>query len=90
MYLLLIAFCVVLTIIVLFPNGVKLNSYIDAVIVPTDQGDTGQTIFDYTDQVMGIKGIMKNGTRIVGYTNLTGLATFTAYQVVSDNTTIPL
>lgn len=90
MYILLIAFCVGLTILVLFPNGVKLNSYIDVVVVPTDQGDTGQTLFDHTDQVMGIKGIRKNGTRIVGYTNLTGLATFTAYQVVSDNTTVPL
>lgn len=90
MYLLVIAACIVLSIFVLFPNGVELNSSIDVVVVPVDNGDTGQSIFDYTDQPIGFKGLRRNGIRILGYTNLTGMLTLNAYLVGSDNTKLPL
>ncbi len=66
-----------------------MNSEINVVVVPNDNGDTGQTLFDHTTQVIGIKGLKKVGT-VLTSVNLTGLATFKAYQVSSDNTSFPL
>lgn len=49
MYLILVAMCVMLTILVIFPNGVELNSELNVIMIPHDSGESEQTLFDHTD-----------------------------------------
>ena len=88
-HLMLILICLSLTQTIIYPDGVKFNSEITQTKIAKDYGDTGQTLFDHTKQPIGFKGLKKNGTKIIP-ANLTGLATFYAYQMNSDNTSVPL
>lgn len=89
MHLFLIAICLGLTISIIYPNGIEFNSEITQTKITKDYGDTGQTLFDYTDQPVGFRGLKKNGT-IYSLSPLTGIATFYAYQVNSDGSKYPL
>lgn len=60
------------------------------VAVPQDSGDTGQTLFDHTDQIIGFKGVSVNTTSIIGYVNISDKVTLRAYQMDSNNNTVPL
>lgn len=89
MHLTFIIICLGLTYVVIFPDGVYLNSEITETTIEIDYGDTGQTLFDHSPYPIGFKGLKKNGTQY-DYYNLTGLVSFYVYQVSNDNTTTKL
>lgn len=59
-------------------------------MIPHDSGDTGQTLFDNTDEIFSFRGLRKNSTAIIGYENISSYVTLKAYQKGTDNTIIPL
>lgn len=87
MYLILVGICIAITVVVIFPTGIQLNSQLNVVMVPTDAGDTGQTLFDNTDEIISLRGLRKSGVVIVGYENVSSYVTLKAYQIGTDNTT---
>jgi len=74
----------------MFPNGVQLNSELSVATLPDKDGDTGQTLFDHTDEIMAWRGLRKSGNIITGYSNISSYVTFKAYQAGTDNLTNPL
>jgi hypothetical protein len=54
-----------------------------------DYGDNGQTLFDYTNEPIGFKGMVTNGMT-TNYSSMADYATIYAYQVSSDGTTSEL
>lgn len=59
-------------------------------MIPNDSGDTGQTLFDNTDEIISFRGIRKNTTAIIGYENISSYVTLRAYQKDTNNITVPL
>lgn len=59
-------------------------------MIPHDSGDTGQTLFDNTDEIFSFRGLRINSTKIIGYENISSYVTLRAYQKDTGNTTIPL
>lgn len=85
-FLLLIA-CIGLTILILFPSGIQLNSQLAVADLPTNGEDTGQKLFDHTDQIMSWRGLRKSGNTITGYSNVSAFSRFKVYQRDTNNIT---
>lgn len=87
-----VAICVCITIFVIFPNGIELNSELDVIYVPTDAGDTGQGLFDNggdEEEIITFRGMNKTWVEIEGYAQVAPyLQAFKVYQQGTDNTTI--
>ncbi len=83
--------CIGLTVLIMFPGGVQLDSYIDLTVIPSDVDDGDQTLFDHTDQLIGIKGYKKVSSTVSQYESIAAYASIYAYQIdTADNTATPL
>ena len=81
MHIILIIVCLTLTYFVMYADGLILKSEIVQIKINSDYGDTGQTVFDNTDQIFGINGQLKATQTTV---NISDYVTCSAYQVIND------
>jgi hypothetical protein len=84
-HLLLLVSCVAITIAILFPNGIELNSEISVTTVPSTETMIEQTLFDHTDEIISWRGIQKDlSGNSLGYAAIANFSTFKAYIQDSD------
>ena len=81
----LMAVCLILTINIIYPNGIQLNSTITKTTIAVDYGDNGQTIFDHSEQPYSFRMFDNSGNNIT-QVSFKGIATLYAYQMNSDGT----
>jgi hypothetical protein len=82
----LMVMCLLLTISMIYPNGIQLNSTITKTTIAVDYGDNGQTIFDHSSQPISFRMFYQPGDNVTEV-SIKGIATLYAYQMHSDGTT---